>query len=86
VLQVAMHDDAIARYLARSSTYRQFWDVLIDHYLTPTRSDLNFVIEGTKAAMLARIYPDEKVRESFHQGLNSAPNFDLQLLVALCRA
>ncbi|KAK9902232.1 hypothetical protein WJX75_008709 [Coccomyxa subellipsoidea] len=82
--QVAMHDDAIARYLARSSTYRQFWDVLIDHYLTPTRSDLNFVIEGTKAAMLARIYPDEKASmwgEILHT-LRLLPHFPLNKWLA----
>jgi len=61
VLQAAMHDDPIGRYLAKDSSYRRFWDVLIDHYMTPARSELNLVTEGIEASCLARIYPDEKV-------------------------
>ena len=59
-----MQDDPVVRYLVKQTSYRRFWDVMISHYLTPTHSDLNFLTEGCKAGMLARMYPDEKVMAS----------------------
>lgn len=56
-----MQDDPIGRYLAKESSYRRFWDVMIDHYMAPACSELNLVTEGVEASCLARIYPDEKV-------------------------
>lgn len=81
VLQEAMHDDPVVRYLVKKTSYRRFWDVMISHYLTPTHSELNFITEGCKAGMLARIYPDEQVMatKSLESGdavrLSNAPMF-----------
>ena len=62
-----MQDDPLIAYLVKKTSIRRFYDVMISHYLTPTHSDLNFVTEGCKAALMARIYPDEQVmvNESF---------------------
>lgn len=59
--QLAMHDDPVARYIAKDASYRSFWDNMIDSYLRPADSRLNFVMEGCNAAVLARIYPEEQV-------------------------
>jgi predicted RNA binding protein with dsRBD fold (UPF0201 family) len=59
--QLGMHDDPVARYIVKDAAYRRWWNLMIDFNLTPTKSDLNFVTENTNAAVLARIYPDEKV-------------------------
>ncbi len=58
-----MQDDPFFGYLVKKASIRRFYDVMISHYLTPT----NFVTEGCKAALVARIYPDEQVmvNESF---------------------
>ncbi len=62
--QAAMANDPIACYLVKGSSIGRFWDVMITQYLTPTQSELNFITEGAKAAVLARVYPDEKVCSS----------------------
>ncbi|EIE18458.1 hypothetical protein COCSUDRAFT_45262 [Coccomyxa subellipsoidea C-169] len=82
-----MANDPIACYLVKGSSIGRFWDVMITQYLTPTQSELNFITEGAKAAVLARVYPDEKASafQSFLFTLRMVPCFSTKRLRAALR-